>query len=220
MKDGRVHVRELDPELLRAQEIISAVFETGGASTEKSFKGFRVKACDEGELVSLFRSTPIAAQFIATCIATNIQMGIPLDGFFKIIGTNLVAGTLRRPSVPPVKPTVEHRDTLLVHLVDRIHDELGIPGGASKTKFGKGSRPPVRGCTIAAAAMSALGISISANTSVEVWQNRKSDLLKTGAIASRNILLVSQADITEKSIERCRSSSEFAKAKGFLSTPI
>lgn len=168
IEDAKVQIDLLEEEVFTLQEKFIPIFEQRGWQVSPELLGFDVLEEDCDTILKQFRDSPKLAKVIAESLALNVFRGYPVPKGLRPLAYYILSGqgTLTRPK--PVKPTLAHRDFLLVALAKRVKRDTGIPLGASEAALLRGKSIPICGATIAAAAFHAFGVQINAPQAAKI----------------------------------------------------
>lgn len=162
IEDGSIYVPQLDADLsLLETEVVPFSIE-GGVAARRRFAGYQFAETRTHVLFEIFHSGPKIARVLLRRIAYNIANDVPVPYEARVLAGRVLEGTLELPKRPASRPDDVHRDTLLVALAKRLHQTAGYPVAGSPATFVRGKPVPIRGCTIAAAALSAYKIRVDA----------------------------------------------------------
>lgn len=187
-----IYVPQLDPglypQMCRLDAAVVPFAVVGGMPGRQGFAGYHFTH-EPGVLIDLFHEAPpLVARMLLERIAINRSLGAPTSAEAEHLVTLILAGQIKFPDAPPeLGPVTEHRDILLGAIADRLSELVGYDAAGSRATFKRGAYPPIRGCTIADAAMSALGVIVPADRGRKPTADDKAKRAK--AILDRQDLL-------------------------------
>ena len=159
---GKIHIELLEREVSELTEKFEPVFERVGWKGEEVLCGYYVKPEFTGEMREQYRKSPTLAKVIAEKLAFNVAFGYPLPKGLRLLGFLIMSGKESFPRPKAVKPSQKHRNTLLVGLAKRISADASIPLASGVAVLSAANAKPISGATIAAAALHAFGVQVSA----------------------------------------------------------
>lgn len=168
INEREVYIKHLDPDRTRIDQLFASNWHKGGNTSKMQFLGHDLAIEDTEEVLGIFNRSPLMAAEIAQCIAENIMKGWPVPEGLRGLALLLVTGRTVLTKPKPTKPSLTHRNTLLVGLAKRISDDCGIPLATSVT-----ASNIICGSAIAAAAFYAFGISISVHQASKIVYGNK-----------------------------------------------
>jgi hypothetical protein len=230
ISEGKVHIRILEHDVFDAYEMFQPVYEQRGRKAEKKLRGFDVEPEDCVELLEQFRNSPKVAKIIAENLAYNVLMGYPVPDGLRALSYQILSGEGKLPRPKAVKPTLTHRNTLLVGLAKRISTDAEIPLGSSEAVLSGGGAKPICGAIIAAAALHAFGVHINAPQASKIVYN-KGNLVDDSYLFKRIFSLTSGSPVvnalaeitpaaTLRSVGISKLQKEMESAINWLKAPI
>lgn len=109
------------------------------------------------QLKEAYESSLKSANTIRSKIANDVRIDRPLPMGLKHFLALLLDRQVKEPSNPKNRPTVAHRDLLLKAIGILLRHEFNLTIGATHQTLDKQSEWPIRGATVAAAAIYGLG---------------------------------------------------------------
>ena len=167
-KNGKVHISLLENDFRETMAMFEPVYERRGRSDAERLLGYDIKPENCQLIKKMFLTSPKRAKVIAETLAENIYRGYPLPEELRMLGYGLMSRHLDFPRPKPVKPSLTHRDTLLVGLAKSISRESGIPLGTGTAALSSADSLPISGATIAAAALHPFGVKLTATQASKV----------------------------------------------------
>jgi hypothetical protein len=230
ISDGRVQIDLLEKDVFALQEKFLPVYERRGGRAEEKLLGFDVRAEDCSTIREQFRDTPRLAKIIAENLAINVLYGYPVPEGLRTIAYYILSGsgTITRPKA--VKPSLTHRDTLLVALAKRVKQDADIPLGIGEVKPLSGEFKPICGATIVAAAFHAFGVHINVAQAAKIVYE-KGKLVENDRISDRilnmnfgapefNALAAIPTAVALRKVDMSALQNEFESAVRWLETPL
>lgn len=170
VKDGVVAIPEIDETAIPISARFTPIFEMRGYIAEGNwtFAGFEIDDLDFFEWVHLYRVSVRAADTLLENLSTQVIFGKPLPKGLADFLALYLRGEIEGPNVPKTKRANTERDTLLAATAKRVSASSGLDLGFSKASYDRKGDTPIKGCTVAAAALHAFGIRISATRAVDI----------------------------------------------------
>ena len=171
IENGSVFIDSLDPDLERLGQLLVPVWQKRGHAGRWELRGHDLEDKDVDEVLAIIDRNPRSASVVAQCIAGNIMSKWPipdgLRGFAWMLCTERTTAT--KPKA--VKPSLTHRNILLVGLAKRISMDCGVPLAADFASLPSDDVKPICGTTIAAAALHSFGVQIKAAQAARILYN-------------------------------------------------
>ncbi|TNC74161.1 hypothetical protein [Rubellimicrobium roseum] len=174
--DRGVYVLQLDPAMEMLEKEVVPFRIEGGIPGKRGSFGYHFRESREGVLTELFDSSPKVARELLKRIGLNLWEGIETPEEAKSLACGVLWELDKVRREPANRPSNAHRDTLLVGIADRLKMVAGYPTGGEKAQYFRGEKPPVCGCTIAAAALDAFGVDVDAIRAFKINQAAKTYL--------------------------------------------
>lgn len=168
--DG-VYVSELDDSIRAVNRLMPFWIKKGGNPND-AMMGYDLMPDAEKEISRLLMTDGRAAKEIAKRLATNVFKWNQMPEWGRRLTYSLLTKTLEPPPAPKREPTERQRDTLLVALADGLRDRTFFRGSANPAKFARGEPTPFCGCTIAAAALGAFGITVNSKNASKIYSKK------------------------------------------------
>jgi hypothetical protein len=230
INDRKVHISLLERDVAEVEMQFLPVYQKRGWGGQEVLIGFEVaeEHCDA--LRSQFKNSPKLARIIGRKLAYNIYQGYPVPEGLRAVACFILAGVGTFPRPKAVRPTLTHRNTLLVGLANRISASANIPVSAGEAVLAGGDAKPICGATIAAAALHAFGVEVNAAQACKVVYEKRY-LFEIDAVSSRifnlnvgnrvaNALLGIEFQEDSRNFDISAFSDELSRALKWLSLPL
>jgi hypothetical protein len=170
VKKGQVEIPEIDETVDAVTERFSPIYQQVGNIGPENwrFEGYEISDLDYTDWVTRFQRSKNAADTLLERIAVQVIFMRPLPPGLALFLAKHLQGNVDRPTSTATKPTLVARDTLLSAAAKQVSDETGKSLSFSKTRQKRGDTIPIRGCTVAAAALHAFGIHVSPSRAVDI----------------------------------------------------
>jgi hypothetical protein len=216
--DGKVYVRRLDDEMEVLRSSIRPVWlDVDGG--QRQMLGYHFP--EEGlDLDRLIEAGPEVAQDVMGRIAVNLLKGQPLPKDVRRFAAAFLLGYRKLPSRPVARPSLAHRDAVLVAVTNKLCDLTGYDKGWGKSTFDIGGKIPTKACTIAAAALHAFGIEVRPQTANRIALEKSK---KVGEIPPAMLRAPSSSDLARDRILATMSDARrttMEKALRYLASPF
>lgn len=204
--DGKVHFSALDEKALdekleegnKSEDILIAQIPDSNAEALEwdRFGSIQLQEAYESSLKS--------ANVIRGKLANDIRMDHPLPVGLRHFLALILDRRVKEPQNPKNRPKLAHRDLLLKAIGILLRDEFKLTIGAQQLTLAKQSEMPIRGATIAAAALYGLGCTeITLQQALKIVAKKKVDpteLIEAGIIDEPDapILLVPRPHFSEE----------------------
>jgi hypothetical protein len=227
---GKVYIDILDSDVFEVEEMFLPVYERRGWLEKEHLRGFDIEPENFGVIIDHFFASPKLARIIARKMAHNVLLGYHIPEGLRILAYHVLSGDVPFPSPKAVKPTLLHRDTLLVGLANRVSEQADIALGYGRAVLSSGDPKPICGATIAAAALFAHGVHLNVPQAAKIVYEKSH--LHTDELPTRRIFgLASRSSVVNalvgldpsNSIQHFEISdvkSEIEKAVKWLTSPI
>lgn len=160
VKDGQAYIPYIDPTMKAVTQRFKPVREIVGNAppAEAKFVGYEVDDTTLEGWAKLFASSPRAASYIRNAITSNLLFNRTLPPGLLVFSCHLVEGAVREAEGRRHRPPETHRNTLLLGTARKVSSVFSIELGAASVTYQKSDEAPIRGCTIAAAALYGVGV--------------------------------------------------------------
>ena len=137
VRNGYIEIPELDPELTALNNAFIPVIKVEGfvnrnllgglgQNQNEQFLGYKLKSDEVPDLAELLVSNPRAYDLVKSRLETNLILSYPLGRQLTQILLAILSGDLERPASHGDRPPVLERNTLLICLAEKVHQDFGF----------------------------------------------------------------------------------------------
>ena len=165
-----VYLPALDEDASFAASLFEPIWQRiGNTRKPLQFVGHKISDVKCDVWTKAYTSGYRASEIIRKNFAYNDMLDRPFPKSARMFRSMILTGDVEAPPKPKGRPSVAHRDTLLVALAKRVRKDFGLNFSAGRDKF-LGSNIPVCGVTLSAAGLYGLGIEIKPETARKIGE--------------------------------------------------